>query len=130
VLRTNCGDLAKNGYPENKKNPPKRGDGQAGHPPYDTACFHVPQAIEKFLKAFLIYHDPSVPRIHDLEELKRLCLTIQLLPELDEIDLSEITDYAVEIWYDIEFWPDEQDLKESILIARKVRQIILDLIAS
>jgi len=30
----------------------------------------------------------------------------------------------------IEFWPEEQDLNESIQIARKVRQIILDLIPS
>ena len=37
--------------------------------PYDTACFHAQQAVEKYLKGFLSLYGKPIPRIHDLEEL-------------------------------------------------------------
>lgn len=33
--------------------------------PYDTACFHAQQAIEKALKGFLALHRQPIPRTHD-----------------------------------------------------------------
>jgi len=45
-----------------------------GDGPYDTACFHAQQAIEKSLKGFLVLRKQAAPRTHDLEELQRLCL--------------------------------------------------------
>lgn len=93
--------------------------------PYDTACFHIQQAIEKFLKAFLVFHEKPVPKIHDLEELQRRCISITNIPDLAGIDFSEITDFAIEMRYDIEFWPEIDDATQSITIARKVREIII-----
>jgi HEPN domain-containing protein len=29
--------------------------------PFDTACFHCQQAIEKFLKAFLAFQEQQIP---------------------------------------------------------------------
>lgn len=40
---------------------------------FAKACFHAHQAIEKTLKAYLIYKGKSVPRIHHLIELFKLC---------------------------------------------------------
>jgi HEPN domain-containing protein len=74
--------------------------------PFDTACFHIQQTIEKLLKAFLIFHGKPVPKIHDLEELQRQCILIEPFAELQQLDFSQITDFAVEIRYDIEFWPN------------------------
>jgi hypothetical protein len=36
------------------------------------------------------------PRIHDLEELQRLCGDPASWPELSSLDLTELTGYAVE----------------------------------
>ena len=34
-----------------------------------TICFHAQQAVEKYLKAFLIFHDVDFPRTHDVSAL-------------------------------------------------------------
>ncbi|MQL51620.1 HEPN domain-containing protein [Desulfofundulus thermobenzoicus] len=34
----------------------------ASEGPFDTACFHCQQAIEKFLKAFLAFQGQQIPR--------------------------------------------------------------------
>ena len=92
--------------------------------PYDTACFHAQQACEKYLKAYLAWHEQAIPRTHDLEELQRLCVGMESMPELSMLDLTELTAYAVELRYDAEFWPPQPTAREAVLIAEKVRQVI------
>lgn len=98
--------------------------------PYDTACFHTQQAIEKMLKGFLAFHELPIPRIHDLEELQRLVLEVQSLPELANLDLTEITDYAVSVRYDFEFWPDLEMASAALTLAEKIRRLILEALPS
>lgn len=38
-----------------------------------TICFHSQQAVEKYLKAFLIYNDIDFPKTHDLDYLILEC---------------------------------------------------------
>ena len=45
--------------------------------PYAIICFHCQQAVEKYLKWFLVSHDVEPPKTHDLEELEKLCETLQ-----------------------------------------------------
>ena len=33
-------------------------------PPFDTICFHAQQCAEKYLKAFLIFHEVKFEKIH------------------------------------------------------------------
>lgn len=73
--------------------------------PYDTACFHAQQAVEKYLKAYLAWKGQPIPRTHDLEELQTLCVAQAQLTDLAKLDLTELTAYAVELRYDAEFWP-------------------------
>jgi hypothetical protein len=47
------------------------------------------------------------------------------LPEFAGLDLTEITDYAVAVRYDLEFWPDQKTAAEAITLAEQVQQIIL-----
>lgn len=93
--------------------------------PYDTACFHAQQACEKYLKAYLAWHEQAIPRTHDLEELQRLCVEMGPMPELSTLDLTELTAYAVELRYDAEFWPPQPTAREAVLIAEKVHRVIL-----
>ena len=74
-----------------------------GFGPFDTACFHAQQAIEKALKAFLAYNEVPIPRTHDLDELQRLCMKYHDSEEIAALDLAQLTDYAVALRYDLEF---------------------------
>lgn len=94
--------------------------------PYDTACFHAQQASEKYLKAHLAWCEQAIPRTHDLEELQRLCVAIEPMPELSALDVTELTAYAVELRYDAEFWPPQPTAQEAVFLAEQVRKVILE----
>jgi HEPN domain-containing protein len=44
----------------------------------DVACFHCQQAVEKSLKAFLIFHGVAFPFTHDLGKLMPLCAAMDI----------------------------------------------------
>jgi len=96
-----------------------------GPGPYDTACFHAQQAVEKTLKAFLAFHDRPLPRTHDLDEKQRLCMEIRPPPDLAGLDLTYMTNYAVEMRYDVGFWPDKPTAEDAYEVAQEVWRVIL-----
>jgi HEPN domain-containing protein len=70
-----------------------------------TICFHAQQASEKFLKAFLAFHDVDFPRTHDIDVLLKESRKIQA----DEfnIDVKSMTDFGVSVRYADDFYiPD------------------------
>jgi len=93
--------------------------------PYDTACFHAQQAAEKYLKATLAFHGVMIPRTHDLEELQIMCAEFVKVADFSGLALEELSDYAVSVRYDFEFWPDIQTAKEAVEIAETVRLLVL-----
>ena len=97
----------------------------ASEGPYDTACFHVQQALEKYLKGYLAWREQAIPRTHDLEELQRLCVEQAPLPELAALDLTELTAYGVELRYDAEFWPSQATAAGAVALAERVRALTL-----
>ncbi len=95
------------------------------HPLPDAACFHAQQSAEKFLKAFLIYHDLPLQKTHDLGEL------IGVASKVDEtflelMDLGEkLTDYAVEVRYPLPGEePTEEEAQEAIWMAEQIRTFV------
>jgi HEPN domain-containing protein len=94
----------------------------------DTACFHAQQAAEKYLKAFLSFSDIVPPRTHDIDELLGLCATIdKRFADLVE-ETSFLTDYAVELRYDVEFWPEMEDVEAAFEAASKIKQLVLSIL--
>lgn len=93
--------------------------------PYDTACFHAQQAVEKYLKGLLAFHGQPLPRTHDLEELQRLCTPLLSLAEFSALDLTELSGYAVELRYDADFWPERDTASEAVGLAEQVRTMIV-----
>lgn len=93
--------------------------------PYDTACFHAQQAVEKYLKGFLAFAEQPIPRTHNLEELEAVCATLSPRPDLSTVDLSELTPYAVQLRYDFEFWPDPETAEHAVEVAERVRAAVL-----
>jgi HEPN domain-containing protein len=98
-----------------------------GPGPYDTACFHAQQAVEKCLKGVLAYYEQPIPRTHDVEELARLCELVQpsLKSTLSKADLGELSDYAVILRYDSEFWPEREVAEDAVALAVMVRSAAL-----
>jgi HEPN domain-containing protein len=94
--------------------------------PYDTCCFHVQQAIEKSLKAFLAFHGQAIPRTHDLEVLEQICSTIEPFPELQSLDLAGLSDYAVQLRYDFSIWPTQTEAHAALGAAEAVRMVMAD----
>src|SRR5437660_4750960 len=74
--------------------------------PYDTACFHAQQAVEKYLKAVLALAGSPIPRTHDLDDIYDLCVAVEPTLVLDRTELSVLTPYALQLRYNMTFWPD------------------------
>ncbi|MGA3211208.1 MAG: HEPN domain-containing protein [Terriglobales bacterium] len=71
--------------------------------PYDTACFHAQQAVEKYLKGFLALNAQPFPFTHNLEKLQQLGESAVPAWPLKGLDLAELTVFAVQTRYDFEF---------------------------
>jgi HEPN domain-containing protein len=97
----------------------------AGPGPYDTACFHCQQAAEKFMKGFLAAQGSSFPFTHDLDELARLCEGIDQTLGLQAPEIISLTDYAVSLRYDNDFWPSKSDAEKALAAAGRVRDAVL-----
>ncbi len=63
----------------------------------DNACFHCQQAIEKNLKAFLIYHGCDIERTHNIIFLLSQCAKFD--PVFASVDPLNINTYAVQARY-------------------------------
>lgn len=92
----------------------------------DTVCFHMQQCVEKYLKSFLIFHGRGVPRTHSLAVLIERCAEID--PDfrtLDDLDVDNLTDYAVSVRYGDDFYmPTVEEAQRALQIAEQVRSFV------
>jgi HEPN domain-containing protein len=96
--------------------------------PYDTACFHAQQAVEKYLKAVLALAGSPIPRTHVLEVIYDQCLTVEPALVLDRMELSILTPYAVQLRYTIGFWPDQATDQQALAIVDRARNAVLSVL--
>ena len=95
--------------------------------PFDAVCFHAQQACEKALKAVLAAAGMEIPRTHNLEDLQDRSVRVigsSSASELESLDLSELTPYAVETRYDAEFWPDDATADAALKYADRVVDLV------
>ena len=88
-------------------------------PNYDAVCFHAQQCAEKYLKAFLTYHQISFRPIHDLEVLLGLIVPVSPDFEFFRDLLLLLNDYAVDFRY-----PGEEATKEEARAAVKAMRTV------
>ena len=91
----------------------------------DTVTFHCQQAVEKYLKAYLIFQSTMFRFSHDLVYLLDLITQkdCDFITYYDKI--SELQGYAVEIRYPNEtIFLSKDQVEKAITIAQKVRKII------
>jgi HEPN domain-containing protein len=96
------------------------------HPPFENVlleslCFHAQQAVEKSIKAVLVFHGVSFPRTHDIAALVTSIRNagIHWSDDLDEA--VDLTEYAVALRYPgIHLAVDADELKRAVEIAHRV----------
>lgn len=91
----------------------------------DTVTFHCQQAVEKYLKAFLVFLSKPFRFSHDLVYL--LDLISENDPEFTKYydSISELQGYAVEIRYpDETIFLSQENVKQAISIAKDVRNFV------
>jgi len=96
-------------------------------PPLDTVCFHAQQCAEKYLKAFLTFHEIEFEKTHDISDLLLLASKVDegFVRLLEEGKL--LTPYAVEVRYPVLFEePTFEEAKKAIEIAEKIREFVLE----
>ncbi|MEK7751787.1 MAG: HEPN domain-containing protein [Acidobacteriota bacterium] len=90
----------------------------------DAACFHAQQAAEKFLKGYLAHRDCAIPPTHNLLKLIARCAETD--PSFLELaNVAEIlTPFAVEVRYDMDFWPEPDAVAQARDAAEAIREFV------
>ena len=88
---------------------------------WEDLCFDAQQAVEKALKAVLVFRGIDFPKTHDIAEiLSLLSQSGQRVPE-EFWKADELTHYAVETRYPSEEEPvTEEEYREAVALAEKV----------
>ncbi len=93
---------------------------------YDYSLFHSQQAIEKFLKAFLTFHNRPFGKTHNVKKLARLCMEIDGEFEyVNEAGAGELYPKSIEVRYPTDYEPTKEEAEEALETAKKVREFIL-----
>ncbi|MBS1515449.1 MAG: HEPN domain-containing protein [Bacteroidetes bacterium] len=91
----------------------------------DVICFHAQQAIEKFLKSYLISKEVVNKKTHNLEFLQDKCS--EFLPQVKNFDFSILSNYSIDVRYGEDFsLPSDKEALEAYDLAVKVKMFILE----
>lgn len=90
---------------------------------YDYSLFHSQQAIEKFLKAFLTYHNKPFGKTHDITFLLKLCIDVdESFKQLLEAEVDKLYPRAIEVRYpEVEYEVLPEEAEEAIKLAEKLK---------
>ncbi len=92
----------------------------------DTVTFHCQQAVEKYLKSYLVFQSISFRLSHDLIYL--LDLITQKDSDFEKYYdiVSELQGYAVEIRYPNEtIYLSNEKVEKAIMIAKEIRKFVI-----
>lgn len=93
------------------------------HPqPYEIICYHCQQAVEKYLKAYLLYNGIKPPRSHDLDQLCEMCQEYEADFEAIHNQCATLTQYGTQPRYPYEIEIFERHMTEALAFARQVKQ--------
>ncbi len=95
----------------------------------NAIAFHCQQAVEKYLKAFLVWHQIHFPKTHDLEELLDLVETVEAGLAESLRDVIVLTPYGVEVRYPGDR-PDAtpETARQAVQLARQVRDAVASIV--
>jgi len=87
----------------------------------EIICYHCAQAVEKYLKAYLIFKNITPKKTHDLRFLNDLC--IELNNDFEKIitECSYLNKFANDVRYPHKYQTTEDDVNFSISAAQKIK---------
>jgi HEPN domain-containing protein len=95
-------------------------------PVLDAVCFHLQQAVEKYLKAFLSKFLEKIEKTHNLEFLLEQCIQLDRDFVQYEEKFDNITECGVEIRYpDIFIAFEKDELDDIIKVVEEFREFSL-----
>ena len=102
------------------------------HPFIGSAMFHTQQCAEKSLKAFLVYKEEPLRRIHDLVALINLCKIFDEEFEAIRSDVVALNPYLCQTRYpdDCFMMPDVTALHAAVKQAHKIFYFVSDKISN
>jgi HEPN domain-containing protein len=91
----------------------------------DSACFHCQQAVEKCLKAYLIYNEFDIQKTHDIIALLNQCSNFDSV--FGTIDPMDINAYAVNGRYpDANLMPSKEEAEGYYQLALQVKSLVTE----
>lgn len=88
-----------------------------------SVCFHCQQAVEKYLKAFLIANGIDIKRTHNIEFLLSECTDID--NDFSNIDPKELSEFGVDVRYPGDMYiPDEKETIEYKKLAFEIKGLV------
>ena len=103
---------------------------ETAEPATDGICFHCQQAIEKALKAWLIWVETDFQPIHNIEVLLAMCEgSDESFRALRAVE--SLTPYAVGIGYGDDYYlPSVEEAREALALATQTVIFVQDMIAA
>ncbi|MDD2501579.1 MAG: HEPN domain-containing protein [Geobacter sp.] len=98
---------------------------QSPEPITDTICFHCQQAVEKYLKMYLVSKNEEPFKSHNISLLVTKCADHDIdFKALQRFDF--LTSYAVSLRYPDDFYmPELEETQEALSAAQDVRLFIV-----
>lgn len=93
--------------------------------PIEIICYHCQQSAEKYLKGYLVLCGKNPPKIHDLDELCKLCTGLSDTFKNIADHCSDLTAYGVHSRYPMEMMLEEQDMRQALNSAKAIRDFVL-----
>jgi HEPN domain-containing protein len=88
-----------------------------------SACFHCQQAVEKFLKAFLIANEVEIKKTHNIEFLLSECGEID--SEFAAIEPKNLSDFGVDVRYPGDMYiPSDNETIQYKRIALSIKELV------
>ena len=96
-----------------------------------NVCYHSHQAIEKFLKAYLIAKKVDYPDSHNLERLQAMCEELDnTFREIKPLNLRKLTGFAMDARYPQHEYERKRissnDVKEAFNAAVKINKFVTE----
>lgn len=96
----------------------------------DSICFHAQQAVEKYLKSYLVSVQSPFKNTHNITSILKYCSTVD--NDFQNLEyIVFLNSYAVELRYPDDFYiPDINEAIEAYETALKVKEFVLKKIQS
>ena len=87
----------------------------------EIICYHCAQATEKYLKAYLVYHDILPEKTHDLIRINKYCIDIDSTFQSIKTICDFLTRFANDIRYPHNYEVTNSDVNFSIDAVEKIK---------